>query len=97
MAERGAPEGNTNAAKGARWRAAIDRALARRSKAEGIQELDRLADKFLDEVEAQGINGYKELGDRLDGKAHQTLSGPNDSPLLAGIDVTLHKPDARKG
>lgn len=93
MAERGAPEGNTNAAKGARWRAAIDRALERRSKSEGIQELDRLADKFLDEVEAQGINGYKELADRLDGKPHQTIGGQDGAAIPLGIDVTY----ARKG
>lgn len=69
----GAPEGNQNAAKGARWRQAIDRALAKRSKAAGIEELDRLAEKYLDEIEARGLEGFKDLGDRVDGKPIQAL------------------------
>lgn len=69
-----APLGNQNAIKAKRWNDAIDRALSRRSKADGIAELDRLADKFLDEVEASGIMGYKELGDRLDGKPAQAIT-----------------------
>ena len=79
----GAPEGNHNAAKGRRWQQAIDRALARRSKSSGIEELDRLADEFLKEVEAQSITGFRELGDRLDGKAaQQVLVGTDpENPL----------------
>lgn len=76
-----APFGNTNAAKGQRWREAIDRALAKRSRAAGIEELDRLAEAFLDEVEAEGITGYRELADRMDGKAMQ--------PIQAEVDGTF--------
>lgn len=75
--------GNQYAANKRRWQAAIDRALEKRSKAAGIEELDRLAEKFLDEVEAQGINGFKELGDRMDGKAKQQIeaSGADGGPI----------------
>lgn len=73
MAERGGQEGNLNSIKGRRWNAAIDRALAKKSKASGIEELDRLAEQFLKEVEASGIIGFKELADRLDGKAQQSV------------------------
>ena len=80
-----APEGNQNAAKGKRWADAIDRALAKRSKAAGIQALDELAEKFLAEVEAAGILGFKELGDRLDGKAVQAIAGADGGPLTVEI------------
>lgn len=72
----GAPIGNQNAVKGKRWQAAIDRALAKRSKASGIEELDRLAEKFLDAVEAGSsphVPGFNALGDRLDGKPAQQI------------------------
>lgn len=80
-----APLGNTNAAKGQRWREAIDRALAKRSRAAGIEELDRLAEKFLDEVEAEGIQGYRELGDRMDGKASQSIDATVDGSLTIEV------------
>lgn len=81
MATTGGQPGNQNAVKAKRWQQAIDRALERRSKAAGIEELDRLADKFLEEVEKQGIIGFKEFGDRLDGKAAQAIVGPDGGPL----------------
>ena len=79
----GAPLGNQNAAKSKRWTAAIERALERRSRVEGQAELDVLADTFIDEVKKAGIIGFKELGDRLEGKPAQALelsSDPN-APL----------------
>lgn len=82
MAEIGGQPGNQNAAKGRRWRDAIDRALAKRSKAAGTEELDRLAEQFLREVESQGIVGFKELADRLDGKAAQEITGADGGPLV---------------
>ena len=82
----GAPLGNQNAVKAKRWQQAIDRVLERRSKAKGIEELERLAEKFLDEVEAgnnAAVPGYSALGDRLDGKPAQQLihAGDEDAPL----------------
>lgn len=81
----GAPVGNQNAIKAKRWSDAIDRALEKRSKAEGIQALDALAEKFLAEVEAAGINGYKELGDRMDGKPAQTIVGADGGPVIVEV------------
>lgn len=86
-----APFGNQNAVKAKRWQQAIDRALERRSKVDQIGELDRLADEFLKAVEAEGITGYRELADRLDGKAVQTLAGDNDSPLT--VQILKHADD----
>ena len=82
-----APLGNQNAIKGRRWQQAIDRALDRRSKADAIHELDRLAEKFLDQVEDEGIRGFSELGDRLDGKPKQQIeaTGADGGPLVVMI------------
>ena len=76
-----APKGNQNAAKGTRWRDAIERALAKRSKAKGIEALDDLAEKFLAAVIGEGVTGYRELADRLDGKAVQPIQADVDGNL----------------
>ena len=91
-----APLGNQNAVKAKRWQQAIDRALERRSKSDAIAELDRLADVFLDTVEAMtvptdkrgpSIAGFTDLADRLDGKPAQQLqhTGADDGPLVVQI------------
>ena len=85
MATSGAQEGNLNSIKGKRWNAAINRALAKRGRGDMIAELDRLAEAFLAEVEATGINGFKELGDRLDGKAAQAITGADGGPLSVNV------------
>lgn len=94
MAERGGQPGNQNAAKGRMWRDAVDRALKRRSRVDQVEELDRLADVFLDAIEAmtQGtekrapsVAGFVELADRLDGKSTQTIAGDADSPLVVNL------------
>lgn len=55
--------------------------MERRCKADGIAELDRLAEAFLTAIEVDGatggITGYKELADRLDGKVPQQLDHGN--------------------
>lgn len=80
-----APIGNQNAAKAKRWTAAIERALERASKVDGQQEIDSLADAFIAEVKKAGINGFKELGDRIEGKAEQPLTGQVDSTITVNI------------
>ena len=90
----GAPLGNTNATKGRRWQQAVDRALKRRCRAEGIEELDRLADVYLDTIEEMtagtekrppSIAGLADLADRLDGKATQAITGEDGGPLTIEI------------
>lgn len=76
-----APLGNNNNVKGKRWQQAIDRALERRGRGDRIRALDDLADKYLEEVERSGILGYREFGDRMDGKAVQTLASDPENPL----------------
>lgn len=101
----GAPVGNKNAVKAKRWQQAIDRALERRSKASGIEELDRLADVFLATAEDMTIStekrgpsiaGLTELADRLDGKPHQSVAvgnpdGTNLFSEIVRVIVDTHK------
>jgi len=77
-------KGNQLAAKDRRWTAAINRALERRSKKEGQDELDRLAEQFVDLVSTAGdLNGFKELGSRLEGTPAQRveLTGQDGGPI----------------
>ena len=91
----GAPKGNDNAKKGRMWRDAIRYALARRGRQEDAQELAEAGDdaamrglriiavKFLEAVEDGGTAEFRELGDRIDGKAVQgvELSGPDGDAM----------------
>jgi hypothetical protein len=68
-----APLGNQNGVKGTRWRDAIDRALSMRSRRDGIEALDALAEKLLALADQGDLGALKELGDRIDGKALQSI------------------------
>ncbi len=94
----GAPVGNQNAAKAKQWTAAIERALERRgdpsidpdqpiARSPRAKALDDMADRFLDAVllPTNGMQGFKELADRLEGKVAQTLQGPDGEPLFGPI------------
>lgn len=86
----GAPEGNQNAVKAKRWQQAIDRALAKRCKGDGIKALDELAEKYLDAVangEKDFVPGFVSLADRLDGKPAQQLihAADSENPLTLKI------------
>lgn len=83
----GAPLGNQNAAKGKRWANAIDKALENRCKSDGQQALVELAEKMLSAAENGEAWALKELGDRLDGKAAQsmTIAGDEDQPLVTKV------------
>ena len=69
--ERGGQPGNKNGCKENRlWGDAIKRACA---QADG-ETLRKLADRLIDEALKGNIQALKELGDRLDGRAHQSIS-----------------------
>jgi hypothetical protein len=82
MATSGGQKGNKNAQKGTRWRDAINRALDKRSKAQGIKALDELAERLLKLCDAGDISALKELGDRLDGKPAQAITGEGGGPMI---------------
>lgn len=88
-----APLGNQNAAKGRLWQAAINRALEKRSKREAKEALDELAEKFLEMCDEKEISAFRELGDRLDGKPHQTVGGDGpDGEIPLSMTVKYVRP-----
>lgn len=93
-----APVGNQNAAKAKVWTAAIERALERRGdpsidpdsptkRSPRAKALDELADKFIDAVllPSNGIRGFQELADRLEGKTALPITGGDGEPLLGPL------------
>lgn len=92
----GAPIGNQNAAKAKVWRAAIQRALERRtaSRADGKQAIDELADKLIDLVASGDLPALKEFGDRMDGKPPQAIIGgdEDDPPVTVKGVIELVRP-----
>lgn len=88
-----APFGNQFAAKSRRWSAAIDRALAKRSRVAGIEALDELAEKLLLAAEQGDLTALKELGDRLEGKPAQAITGPDGGAVqIEQIQRTIVDP-----
>ena len=84
MAKGGAPKGNTNAAKGKAWTEAIIKALhGDRTR------IDRLAKALLDKAESGDIAALKELGDRLEGKVTQPVSGPDGGNIPVSVTVSF--------
>jgi hypothetical protein len=94
----GAPVGNQNAAKAKQWMAALERALERRgdpsinpdepiARTPKMKALDDLAEKFLNAVEmpSNGIQGFRELADRLDGKVAQAITGADGGDLTVKL------------
>ena len=90
--ESGAQPGNKNAAKNKPWAEAIRKAIARRDLEGDSQALNKLAEKLLTQCDAGDLAALKELGDRLDGKANQSISGPDGDAIPVGIKVSYDRP-----
>jgi len=91
-----APLGNQNAVKSKLWQAAINRALEKRSKSrkDAKDALDDLAEKFLAKCDEGELQAFRELGDRLDGKPHQTLGGDTETgEIPVSMTVKYVKPN----
>lgn len=79
----GAPIGNQNGAKGARFRKALERVLARKY-GDVDTGLEHLAQKFVELAESNdAATVCRDIADRFDGRPHQAvqLSGDADAPL----------------
>lgn len=85
MAERGAPLGNTNATKNKVWISALNRAVAQ----DDGKKLRAAAEKLIDLAVAGDVGALRELGDRLDGKVAQAITGADGGPLVV-INATPH-------
>jgi len=85
MAERGAPIGNQNAAKGKRWTLALEQAMAKmdESRIDGWTTMQLLAQRLVNEAMSGDIAALKEIGDRFEGKPKQQLD------IEANVGVTI--------
>ena len=85
----GAPAGNRNAAKAKLWEQAIKRAIARKANGDINHGLDTLADKLVAAAESGDQWALKEIGDRLDGKPAQAITGEGGGPIeFLNVDVS---------
>lgn len=98
----GAPAGNQNAAKAKQWSAAIEREVARLAdptidpdkpieRSPYMKGLDMLAQKFVAATYGSDIAYFKEFGDRIDGKAQQSVALGNEdgSPLFSKVERVI--------
>lgn len=71
------------------WKEAIMLAIKQREDTDPLA-LRKLANKLLNNCDKGDINALKELGDRLDGKATQQITGQDDKPLIPStIEIIL--------
>jgi hypothetical protein len=82
-----APIGNTNAAKGKMFYEKLRKCLVQEP-----HRLDKIVNQLVTQAELGESWAVKEIIDRLDGKAVQTLENGDGSPLLSGINVTFVRP-----
>ena len=81
MADSGGQPGNNNAGKNKPFWRAIDRAIAQ----DDGKRLREAAEKLLD-LASQGEQwAVKELADRIDGKAHQSIDAKVDADLTVQV------------
>ena len=83
----GAPVGNTNHTDGRVWRAAIRRALEKKSLADKRDALESIADALLAKALDGDVSALKELGDRLDGKPNQPITGEDGGPVRHSVKI----------
>lgn len=95
-----APYGNQNAAKAKRWLDALNKALARYSddKVTAGQALDKIAERVVVQALLGDKEAWQEIGNRLDGKVSQPISGDEDNPIafreivIRAIDAAANRP-----
>ena len=85
--------GNNNAVKTRLWSLAIQKALKRRSKSDQLEELGLIADALLNKCIEGDMVAIKELGDRLEGKANQSISGPDEGAIAI---IAVSRPQLSK-
>lgn len=81
MAKAGAPLGNKNGAHDKPWSAAVRRAVL----ANDGKKLRSIADALCDKAADGDVAAIKEIGDRLDGKPAQSITGADGGDLIVKI------------
>lgn len=77
----GAPVGNNNASKGRTWEETLRRAVLQ----DDGQRLRLAAEMLLTKASEGDLNAIKELADRLDGKAKQSIDHKMDSTVNVSV------------
>lgn len=77
MAESGGQPGNKNATKNKVWIAALNRAVVQ----DDGKKLRAAAEKLLDLAVEGDVGALRELGDRLDGKVAQAITGADGGAI----------------
>jgi len=93
MNKGGAPKGNNNAGKNKAWSDAVHKALMAEHEPDK-KKLHKLAEKLVDMAIEGDMQAIRECGDRMDGKAHQSveISGDPSKPLITEIKRTIVDP-----
>lgn len=77
----GAPLGNNNNKKNKSWSEAINRALL----AEDGKKLRALAEKLIEKGMEGDVPALREIGDRMEGKPIQAITGPDGESLFKPV------------
>lgn len=77
-----APLGNTNAIKGKRWQKALEKALARIGEGDVDNGLSKVADKVILAAAEGDKDAWKEIADRMDGKATTNIEANVNGSLV---------------
>lgn len=81
-----APIGNQNAVKAKQWQKALERALARAGTEGTIESgLAPIADTVVKLARAGDKDAWREIGDRLDGKPAQAITGEDGGSIVVEI------------
>ena len=83
----GPPKGNKNSSKENRvWGKTVKKLAIQ----EDYKRIHKVAEALFKKAEEGYVSAIKELGDRIDGKSQQTISGDSDAPITivvkTGID-----------
>ena len=81
-----APIGNKNSSKANRlWGKTVKKLAIQ----EDYKRMHRVAEALFRKAEDGDISAIKELGDRIDGKAEQTISGDSDQPITIVVKTGI--------
>jgi hypothetical protein len=76
------------------WRDALMLAVNEAAADQDQKKLRKIAEKCVEAALEGRMDAIKEIGDRLDGKPAQALTGDDGGPIaLAGLTVTFVRPD----
>ena len=81
-----APKGNQNSTKDKRVWSKVIRKLAVQ---EDYKRLHRVAEALFKKAEEGDVACIREMGDRIDGRAEQTISGDSDQPITIVVKTGI--------